>query len=107
MTRDLFDLQEQIQGFVRNYDLNEDIPSRVLDLSSEVGEVAKEVLNGTNYGDHAFVMTPKFEEELGDVLFEILCIANAADIDLANAIHGTILKMKHRIERNGHPGSGK
>lgn len=105
MNRDLSALQARTEAFVREHRLNEDIPSRVLDLASEVGEVAKEVLKGTDYGKRPFTVTPNFAEELGDAFFEILCIANAAGIDLMNAIELTRIKMQRRIERNGHPGS--
>lgn len=107
MGYDLAQIQVLVQRFVRKNGLNEDIPCRVLDLASEVGELAKEVLKGSRYGKCAFVTRPEFEEELGDVLFEVICVANAENIELEGVLHKTLQKMKRRIEKNGHPGSEK
>jgi len=105
MTHVLASLQKEIHSFVIENGLNTDIRSHVLDLSSEVGELAKEILKATDYGKRSFLSTRQFEEEVGDVLFVLTRIANDAGIDLAMAIHGTLQKMKCRIEEKGHPGS--
>ena len=54
------------------YGLGTDPQARMLDLSSEVGELAKEVLKATGYGTRPLAPTPSMEEELGD------CLASAS-----------------------------
>ncbi|GAB3802461.1 hypothetical protein GCM10028868_28260 [Virgibacillus kimchii] len=66
-------------------------------LSEETGELAREV-------NHYYGEKPKksdeeektIEEELGDILFVITCIANSLDIDMSEAFDSTMKKFETR-----------
>lgn len=60
--------------------------NRVLDLVLEVGELSKEVLKETNYGETTYSNTDQWIEEYGNVLFSLICIANATGIDMVSAL---------------------
>ena len=69
-------------------------------LTEEVGEVAR--LMSRMYGDQSFKETDKeknLSDELADVLWVLICIANQTGVDLTQACKG-ILKRKI-------PGMGK
>ena len=51
------DWQERVTDFVDKRNLHHPISVYALDLVSEVGEVAKEILLASNYGEHAPVFT--------------------------------------------------
>ena len=94
----LKDAQRQVDNLVRDYD-----PpywpalSQFARLSEEVGEVAR-LLN------HMYGAKPKkadeaqqqLGEELADVLFTIICLANAHDIDLDIEFQAVIDKFNNR-----------
>ncbi len=50
---------------------------RLLDLVSEAGEVAKELLTGTRYGREEFRPGAAWPEELADLFFALVCVANS------------------------------
>lgn len=66
-------------------------------LAEEVGELAREV-------NHRYGQKPKrqdekdqdLEEELGDILFVLCCLANVADVDLGRAFQRTMAKLYAR-----------
>jgi hypothetical protein len=55
---DLKRLQVKVRDFTNAKGLNAGIETRMLDLSSEVGELSKEVLKGTDYGARQFQPSP-------------------------------------------------
>jgi NTP pyrophosphatase (non-canonical NTP hydrolase) len=71
--------------------------SLIARLSEETGELAREV-------NHYYGEKPKkpdeeektIEEELGDILFVLSCIANSLDIDLSEAFDSTMKKFASR-----------
>jgi NTP pyrophosphatase (non-canonical NTP hydrolase) len=100
------DAQRRVNEFVTQYQLHTDVASRVLDLVSEVGEVAKEVLKGSEYGNIAFSPDrDKWTEEVGDVLFSLICLANATDLDLQSSLEGVLGKYRKRLDMKGDAGS--
>ena len=64
--------QQKVAAFAQAYGLGTDPQARMLDLASEVGELAKEVLKATGYGTRPLAPTASLEEELGD------CVSGAA-----------------------------
>ena len=66
-------------------------------LTEEAGELAREV-------NHYYGEKPKkpdekektVEEELGDILFVISCIANSLEIDMSEAFDSTMKKFESR-----------
>jgi NTP pyrophosphatase (non-canonical NTP hydrolase) len=66
-------------------------------LAEEVGEVAR--LMSRLYGDQSFKESDKGKElsdELADVLWVLLCIANQTGVDLETALEKNFIKKKIR-----------
>jgi len=100
------EFQRKVVEFVKAYKLEASAPSRVLDLVAEVGELAKEVLTATDYGHTPFQPSKRWHEELGDVLFALVCLANTTDVDLEEALEQALDKYRERLAQKGDPGSG-
>ena len=96
---------EEINDFIIKYNLNGSIEVRFIDLSSEIGELGKEILEGTNYGTRKFEKTDNLESEFGDVLFSLVCVANCAGVDLGHALKKVLKKYEARFNAKGHIGS--
>lgn len=97
-------LQEKIQKFVEKYKLDSPLEFRVLDLTSEVGEVSKEILKMTNYGKNSLDKNNEIESELGDVLYSLIVVANKLDINLEEALNLVLKKYNKRLKK-GSAGS--
>ncbi len=66
-------------------------------LTEEVGEVARII--SRQYGDQSFKTNDKAKElsdELADVLFVLICIANQTGVDLTEAFKKTLDKKTQR-----------
>jgi NTP pyrophosphatase (non-canonical NTP hydrolase) len=66
-------------------------------LTEEVGEVARIIAR--KYGEQSFKENEKdnsLGDELADVLFVIICLANQTGIDLENALRENIEKKNNR-----------
>ena len=98
--------QDRVAAFVDEHGLETDLAYRVLDLESEVGEIAKEVTTSTDYGSDpdAAAVAP---DELGDALFALLALAAAAEIDADEALDEALGKYEARIDASGDAGSGR
>ncbi|MDD4990136.1 MAG: nucleotide pyrophosphohydrolase [Candidatus Pacebacteria bacterium] len=71
--------------------------SQLAQLIEEVGETAR-VINRT-YGEQSFKALEKdkkLADELGDVLFTLICIANSTGVDLTEAFLKNIEKKTKR-----------
>jgi len=90
-------LQEKVQTFTTQYNLSSPIEHRMLDLVSEVGEVSKEVLKMSNYGREEMKYNDTFTEELGDVLYSLIGVANHFEVDLEEALHQALEKYERRL----------
>ena len=105
----MISMQQQVADFVAQHGLEAPLPHRLLDLLSELGELSKEALKATDYGKHPLpsgAITPQWEAELGDVLFALICIANATNVTLEDALTSTLKKYQQRIETANSAGSG-
>jgi NTP pyrophosphatase (non-canonical NTP hydrolase) len=100
----------ECQNAVRDFCVGNRLESRpeihLLDLLSELGEVAKEFLKKTKYGKDTFAPTPKWGEEMGDALFAIICLANSTQSDLDTVLKEVLAKYQSRINAKGTPSSG-
>ena len=66
-------------------------------LVEEVGEVAR--IMSRTYGDQSFKQTDRsgtLADELADVLFVLICIANQTDVDLTEAFRRNLDKKTTR-----------
>ena len=93
------DFQKTVKDFVIKYDLTSPLEHRLLDLSSEVGELSKEVLKMSNYGKNELVYREEFKGELGDVFYSLITIANYFDIDMEEALTWVLKKYEKRLAK--------
>jgi len=100
-------LQKQVAEFVARHHLEAEVAHRLLDVVSELGEVAKEALKGSRYGRRRFARTKQWEAELGDVLFSLICVANTTHTDLEVAVRRALRKYARRAAGRGGIGSGR
>ena len=82
---------------------------RLADISSELGEVSKEVLKASFYGIDIPILkyTASFKEEYGFLLFAVLALGVENDVDPSEALEVVLNKYNKRLETKGHIGSGK
>ncbi|WIG15405.1 MazG-like family protein [Bacillus thuringiensis] len=97
--------QIKVEDFILKHNLKTSIETRMLDLLSEIGELAKEVLKGNNYGTNSLVLTEDWADELGDVYFAVLCLAIESNVNIHQALNDTIEKYNKRIAVKSNPGS--
>ena len=81
--------------------------ARLLDIQSELGELAKEYLKHSNYGVDPFELDEEFKMEYGDVLYAFLSLAEELNIDANQCIDKVIDKYNARIAKNKTMGSSK
>lgn len=93
--------QQRVKDWMVRYGLGTDPQARMLDLSSEVGELAKEVLKSTAYGTKPFTPTASLEEELGDCLFSLLCLSQCLGLEGEGA--WLLFIRKHQASGRGVP----
>ena len=98
-------LQELVSNMVATYDLDISPELRYIDLTSEVGEIGKEFLKGSDYGKNNYRKTDNMESEIGDTLFSLICIANSLNIDLRTALMNVMVKYQKRFAEKGNVGS--
>ena len=103
------DWQELATAFAQKHNLTHTPGVYVLDLVSEVGEVAKELLLQSDYGADAMAFDmadiaaqQRLAGELGDVVYSLCLLASAAGIDLNAAFHATLQKYEQRWLHKGH-----
>ena len=97
--------QHHVAAFMRRHNLLHDPATHALDLVSEVGEVAKEVLLATDYGRRAPQFRPQLVDELGDALYSLLALAEACGVDTDSALGAALEKYEHRLVERGGAGS--
>lgn len=100
------EFQTRVAAFTKTHQLEHDAAARLLDLVSETGEVAKEMLKATQYGAQEFSRTDAWCDEMGDVFFALVCLANETHVDLEEALTGALEKYRARLTRDRTPASG-
>lgn len=76
-------------------------------LTEEVGEVAR--IMARKYGEQSFKDSDKdkqLSDELADVLFVLICIANQTGVDLTDALEKNLAKKTQR-DANRHQSNDK
>ena len=101
------DLQKKVQVFVKKHNLTHSPEISALDLISEIGEVAKEILKSGDYGKNTPQKTTEMKGELGDALYSLITLANSLDIDLEEALNMVLEKYEKRIKKTDSSGSGR
>ena len=97
--------QRRCSAFLTRHGLGHAPQIHALDLVSEVGELAKALLESCAYGEQALQPTPALEEELGDAFFSLIALAESLDLDLETAMDRALNKYETRIAERGSAGS--
>lgn len=98
--------QARVRDFLEEFGLQIGPAERLVDLTAEVGEIAKAYLKSTDYGTRPFKANAEWTEELGDALFALSALADATGVDLDRALVEAIQKYEARALATGSPGSG-
>ncbi|ELY91314.1 MazG nucleotide pyrophosphohydrolase [Natrialba hulunbeirensis JCM 10989] len=98
--------QERVAEFIATHDLETPPEFRLLDLTSEVGELAKDANTSTEYGTKPAALELS-SDEIGDVLFALLALAESVDVDADAALDEALAKYEERLAADGveSPGS--
>jgi NTP pyrophosphatase (non-canonical NTP hydrolase) len=98
----LEEAQKKVHQWIEKYGVRYfDELTNLAVLTEEVGELAR--VMSRKYGDQSFKEEEheNLEEELADVLFVVICIANQTNTDLTKALKENILKKTER-DSNRH-----
>jgi NTP pyrophosphatase (non-canonical NTP hydrolase) len=99
------DLQREVALFTQRHHLQHDVETHALDLVSEVGELAKEVLLATDYGRRPPPSRLELANEIGDALYSLLALAQVCGVDAGAALGATLRKYERRLAERGEAGS--
>lgn len=100
-------LRDLAQAIQQEFGLQTDPATRVLDITSEAGELAKAVLKSTEYGTKPFRVTDNFREELGDTLFALLVLCAETGVNPDEALEQVRQKLRTRLQHRQDLGSGQ
>lgn len=102
------DAQESVDQWINTHGVryfNE--LTNMAQLTEEVGEVARII--SRRYGEQSEKLSDKDKdlgEELADVMFVVLCLANQTGVDLSKAFYNK-LKLKTERDHNRHKSNNK
>ncbi|MEA3451825.1 MAG: nucleotide pyrophosphohydrolase [Bacteroidota bacterium] len=90
--------QEKIDNWIKKYGVRyyNELTNMAI-LTEEVGEVAR--IMARKYGEQSYKKSDedyKLDDELADVLFVLICIANQTGIDLNDALERNLIKKSKR-----------
>ena len=97
--------QSRTREFLARHNLAHTPQIHALDLVAEVGEVAKALLEASEYGRSPLEGDEALAEELGDAFFSLIALAESLDVDLEVAFAQALTKYEGRLAARGHPGS--
>mgnify|MGYP000082480115 CR=1 FL=1 len=98
-------LEDPVRLFLIKNNMHCGLAHRLLDVSSELGEVSKEVLKASDYGQTEARLTAELREELGDLLFSVHALASEANLDSNQLLQEALAKYSARLSVKGHIGS--
>ena len=97
MTMTIEEAQKRVDAWIKEYGVRyfNELTNMAI-LTEEVGEVAR--IMARKYGEQSFKEGDKNElaDELADVLWVLICIANQTGIDLTAALHKNFDKKTNR-----------
>jgi len=97
-------IQEKVKIFCKDNKMEFPAEHRVLDMISEVGEVAKEVLKMSDYGKKPIKLNKEIKAEIGDLFYSLITLANYFEVDLEEVLDLVLEKYQKRL-RKGSAGS--
>lgn len=93
--------QQIVDDFVRERNWQTSASDITLHLVEEMGEIARNVLKMKNYGgQHTQNSEINMDEELADVFYLILKLANETNIDLEKALLTKMEKIRKKYPKN-------
>ena len=99
--------QEAVDGWIKTYGVRyfSELTNMAV-LTEEVGELAR--VMARKYGDQSFKQGEKdnIDEELADILWVLICIANQTGVDLTDALRKSIDKKTSR-DKDRHKNNPK
>ena len=95
-------MQNLVRDFITKYNLQTDKTVRYIDLTSEIGELGKEILKSTDYGKKDFILNDKAIEEIGDCIFSLLALTEIMGIDGEDALLKVLCKYESRFSQKGN-----
>jgi len=101
------DAQNKVDQWIEKYGVRYfDELTNLAVLTEEVGELAK--IMSRRYGDQSFKEGDKnnLEDELSDILFVLICIANQTGVDMNEAFMNN-LKKKTERDHTRHQSNNK
>ncbi|MHA1193643.1 MAG: nucleotide pyrophosphohydrolase [Promethearchaeota archaeon] len=90
------EIQSQINDWIHNHGDYWSPLSMLSAVMEELGELAREINHQEGFKPKKLQSETKLEEELGDLQFSIVCIANYYKIDLVDALMKTMKKYFKR-----------
>ena len=96
------ELQKQVDDWIKKYGVRyfNELTNMVI-LTEEVGELARII--SRKYGEQSFKEGEKsnLAEEMSDILFVLICLANQTNVDLESAFKNKLmLRTKRDSERH-------
>ncbi len=89
--------QEQVDGWIKEYGVRyfSELTNMTI-LTEEVGELAR--VMARKYGDQSFKAgeTDNMADEMADILWVLICLANQTGVDLTEALKNNIEKKTKR-----------
>ena len=97
------ELQQRVDQWIKEYGVRyfSELTNMAV-LTEEVGELAR--VMARKYGDQSFKADEKanLEEEMADVLWVLVCLANQTGVDLTQAIEDSFAKKTSRDKDRHH-----
>ncbi|AUG46499.1 nucleotide pyrophosphohydrolase [Haloarcula taiwanensis] len=92
--------QQQIADVLSRSDIDTPPAYRLLDVVTELGDIAAAVNETTGYGTDSAALSVR-EAELGDALFALLALCVQLDIDADAALSSALAKYEGQSGANG------
>jgi NTP pyrophosphatase (non-canonical NTP hydrolase) len=97
--------QAKVKEFTKIHNLTSSPAVAMLDLLSELGEVAKDILRSSDYKTDLSCKEPQAWDELGDVFYSLLTLANELNYNIDHGLDIALSKYRNRILKTGKPAS--
>jgi NTP pyrophosphatase (non-canonical NTP hydrolase) len=91
------EFQDKVNLFVKKHRLEMKPEFIALDLVSEIGEIAKEILLMSDYGRRESRFRKEIVLEIGDAFYSLINLANYYKINLLEALDLVLEKYEKRI----------
>lgn len=94
-------IQQKVKSFTEENQLQHTPQVSTLDLVSEVGEIAKEILESSDYGEKKVELSKNLKLEIGDAFYSLICLANCLEVDLEDSLNIVLKKYQKRLKEGG------